>query len=52
MELLFSPGVMKQVGCIVFGGGLKARHWIEEAKKDGFRVMIRDGFAELWLPIR
>ena len=40
---------LKQVGCIVFGGGINVRWWIENAKAEGFKVLIRDGFAELYL---
>jgi hypothetical protein len=41
--------LVKQVGVIVFGGGLNARHWIEEAKKeDGYNVLICNGYAELY----
>lgn len=41
-------GLVKQIGVIVFGGGLNARHWIEEAKKDGYYVLICNGYAELY----
>ncbi|HEY4489893.1 MAG TPA: hypothetical protein VJC12_01395 [Candidatus Paceibacterota bacterium] len=41
-------GLLKQVGLIMFGGGLNARHWIDEAKKAGYYVLICDGRAELY----
>lgn len=37
-------GLVKQVGVIVFGGGLNPRHWIEEARKEGYYVLISNGY--------
>jgi dTDP-D-glucose 4,6-dehydratase len=39
---------MKQVGFIVYGGGLNVREWLDRAKADGFSIMIRETFAEIW----
>lgn len=39
---------MKQVGVIVYGRRLNARHWIDCAKQQGFSVLLRDGFCELF----
>lgn len=39
---------MKQQGVIVFGPDIVARVWVDQAKAEGYVVMIRDGFAELY----
>lgn len=41
-------GLVRQIGVIVFGGGLNASHWIDKAKGDGYSVYLRDGRAELY----
>jgi len=38
----------KQAGVIVYGRGLNARHWIDQAKRAGYKVILRNGFCELW----
>lgn len=41
---------MSQRGCIVFGPEMNGRAWLDEAKKEGYSVLVKDGFAELWSP--
>ena len=50
MKLLskLDGGRAKLVGVIMFGGGIKARYWIEEHKKNGYLVLISDNHAELY----
>ena len=38
----------QQVGAIVFGHGLNARHWIEAYRALGYKVLICAGYAELY----
>jgi hypothetical protein len=39
---------MKQIGVIVFGGGINARAWIDAERAVGHVVMIRAGYAEVY----
>lgn len=32
----------KLAGVIRFGGGINVRHWVEEAKKKGFVILLQD----------
>ena len=43
--------LVKQVGAIVFGGGLNVVESIEQAKRDGFYVVVRGHHAELYADI-
>lgn len=43
---------LKQVGVIVFGGGLDHMVAIADAKARGFTVLLESGFASLWLSKR
>lgn len=35
----------KQVGVIVYGGGINIRAFVNETKRAGFVVVFRDGYA-------
>lgn len=39
---------MRQIGVIVYGGGINAREWINREKVAGRIVMLRDGYAEIY----
>ena len=39
---------MKQYGFIKFSDGMNQRQWINDAKQQGYRVLICFGHAELW----
>lgn len=39
---------MKQVGVIVFGAGMNAQAWTEQAKREGYVVLLEGRFASLW----
>lgn len=39
---------MKQRGVLVFGGGMNNRRWIEDAKAQGYAVLLCGHYAELW----
>ena len=39
----------KQVGFIVFGGGMDKRRWIEDAKAQGYTVLDCGEYAELYV---
>jgi hypothetical protein len=46
---LLSPG--KQRGVIVYGAGWDAdtvRHWVGQARADGYTVVLDNGFARLY----
>ena len=38
----------QQIGAIVYGNGLNPRPWLDEAKRNGYQVCLRDGYAEIW----
>ena len=42
----------KQVGFIIFGGGLNKRRWIEDAKLEGYAVLDCGEYAELYVRVR
>lgn len=42
----------KQVGFIIFGGGLDKRQWIERAKREGHIVLDCGHYAELYIRSR
>ena len=37
----------KQIGVIVYGGGINVRHWANEARKQGFVVVYDFGFVRI-----
>jgi len=37
----------KQVGVIVYGGGINVRHWADETRKQGFVAVFGFGFARI-----
>lgn len=39
---------MKQMGEITFGPDIVARYWIEQAKAEGYTVLICPNYAELY----
>ena len=39
---------MRQVGFIKFGNGLNKRVALDNARKQGYFVRVKKGFAELW----
>lgn len=39
---------MTQKGFIVLGGGLDSRAWIENAKAEGYAVVLCGEYVELW----
>jgi len=39
----------KQIGVIVFGGGLDVRNAMHEWEIKGFSIMIRSGYAEIYI---
>jgi hypothetical protein len=39
---------MKQYGFIMPGNGINLRYWIDEAKKQGYAVLILASHVELW----
>lgn len=48
LQSLIEKGA-KPVGCVVFGGPIvDPRPWIDQARKDGYLVLICDGYAELY----
>lgn len=48
---LREAGIAKQVGVIVFGDALNARRWIEDAKNEGYYVLLCGEYAELYLQV-
>lgn len=39
---------MKQCGFIKLGAGLNARAWIDQAKREGYAVVLCGEYVELW----
>lgn len=48
MQLVAESPKMKLLGIIFYGPDLNARHWIEEAKRDGYIVVLHPNRAELY----
>jgi hypothetical protein len=42
----------RQVGLIMYGGGIDKNAWIENAKRDGFIVKEFEGHAELHVEVK
>ena len=39
---------LKQVGVIVYGHGLNAQHWRQEALEQGFVLVMYDTYCEMY----
>jgi hypothetical protein len=47
-EMMMITKNMKQYGLIVYSDGMNILYWLDQARKEGFTLFLRDGFAELW----
>ncbi len=51
-HLIKEPNVktasMKQRGVIIAGGGMNFRAWIDEAKAQGYAIVLCGHYCELW----
>lgn len=39
---------MKQKGFIIEGGGINYNKWISDAEAEGYTIVLRVGYCELW----
>ena len=39
---------MKQIGCIKYGADMNTRAWIDRFKEQGYCIVLRNGYAEIW----
>ncbi len=45
---MINKATMKQYGFIVFGAGMNTRRWLDDAKAQGYRILLADNHAQLW----
>jgi hypothetical protein len=38
----------KQYGFILYGGGINPQVWINAARTEGYKIVLRAGYAEFW----